>query len=92
MSTNPPEAPAEGAAGLLAVAGEVLVGLAMGFVLQLAFAAPTIAESVFARCISAIKDERVAAAEARHGEAEDRGARSAELVAHGLGQGPRLGH
>lgn len=30
-------------AGLLAVAGEVLVGLALGFVLQVAFAAPTIA-------------------------------------------------
>lgn len=32
--------------GLLAVAGEVLVGLALGFVLQLAFAAPTIAAEV----------------------------------------------
>ena len=31
------------AAGMLAVAGEVLVGLALGFVLQLAFAAPQIA-------------------------------------------------
>ncbi len=31
------------AAGLLAVAGEVLIGLALGFVLQLSFAAPTIA-------------------------------------------------
>ncbi|WP_305098537.1 flagellar biosynthetic protein FliR [Croceibacterium aestuarii] len=31
------------AAGLLAVAGEVLVGLAHGFVLQIAFAAPTLA-------------------------------------------------
>ncbi|HEU4649930.1 MAG TPA: flagellar biosynthetic protein FliR [Croceibacterium sp.] len=30
-------------AGLLAVAGEVVVGLALGFVLQIAFAAPTIA-------------------------------------------------
>ncbi|MEO1969659.1 MAG: flagellar biosynthetic protein FliR [Sphingomonadaceae bacterium] len=29
--------------GLMAVAGEVLVGLALGFVLQLAFAAPTVA-------------------------------------------------
>ena len=29
--------------GLLAIAGEVLVGLALGFVLQLAFAAPTVA-------------------------------------------------
>ena len=34
------------AAGLLAVAGEVLVGLALGFVLQLAFAAPAIAAEV----------------------------------------------
>ncbi|MBU3991603.1 MAG: flagellar biosynthetic protein FliR [Alphaproteobacteria bacterium] len=34
------------APGLLAVAGEVLVGLALGFVLQLAFAAPTIAAEV----------------------------------------------
>lgn len=33
-------------AGLLAVAGEVLVGLALGFVLQLAFAAPTVAAEV----------------------------------------------
>ncbi|WP_370187801.1 flagellar biosynthetic protein FliR [Qipengyuania sp.] len=32
--------------GLLAVAGEVLVGLALGFVLQLAFAAPTVAAEV----------------------------------------------
>ena len=32
--------------GLLAVAGEVLVGLALGFVLQLAFAAPTMAAEV----------------------------------------------
>lgn len=31
------------AAGMLAIAGEVLLGLAIGFVLQLAFAAPTIA-------------------------------------------------
>lgn len=31
------------AAGLMAIAGEVLVGLALGFVLQLAFAAPTVA-------------------------------------------------
>lgn len=30
-------------AGLLAVAGEVVVGLALGFILQIAFAAPTIA-------------------------------------------------
>ena len=30
-------------AGLLAIAGEVIVGLALGFVLQLAFAAPTVA-------------------------------------------------
>jgi len=30
-------------AGLMAVAGEVIVGLALGFVLQLAFAAPTVA-------------------------------------------------
>ena len=34
------------AAGLLSVAGEVLVGLALGFVLQLAFAAPAIAAEV----------------------------------------------
>ena len=34
------------AAGLLAMAGEVLVGLALGFVLQLAFAAPAIAAEV----------------------------------------------
>ena len=33
-------------AGLLAVAGEVLVGLALGFVLQFAFAAPTIAAEI----------------------------------------------
>jgi len=33
-------------AGLLAVAGEVLVGAALGFVLQIAFAAPTIAAEV----------------------------------------------
>ena len=33
-------------AGLLAMAGEVLVGLALGFVLQLAFAAPAIAAEV----------------------------------------------
>lgn len=33
-------------AGLLAVAGEVLIGLALGFVLQLCFAAPTIAAEV----------------------------------------------
>ncbi|MBC2670494.1 flagellar biosynthetic protein FliR [Novosphingobium piscinae] len=32
--------------GMLAVAGEVLVGLALGFVLQLSFAAPTIAAEV----------------------------------------------
>jgi len=32
--------------GILAVAGEVLVGLALGFVLQIAFAAPTIAAEV----------------------------------------------
>ena len=32
--------------GMLAVAGEVLVGLALGFVLQMAFAAPTIAAEV----------------------------------------------
>ena len=32
--------------GLLGVAGEVLVGLALGFVLQLAFAAPTLAAEV----------------------------------------------
>ena len=32
-------------AGLLAIAGEVIVGLALGFVLQLAFAAPTVARS-----------------------------------------------
>lgn len=31
------------AAGMLAIAGEVLLGLAIGFVLQIAFAAPTIA-------------------------------------------------
>ena len=34
------------AVGLLSVAGEVLVGLAMGFVLQLSFAAPTMAAEV----------------------------------------------
>lgn len=34
------------AAGLLAVAGEVLVGLALGFVLQVAFAAPVVAAEV----------------------------------------------
>lgn len=34
------------APGLLAIAGEVLVGLALGFALQLAFAAPTIAAEV----------------------------------------------
>lgn len=33
-------------AGMLAVAGEVLVGVALGFVLQLSFAAPTIAAEV----------------------------------------------
>lgn len=33
-------------AGLLAVAGEVLVGVSLGFVLQLSFAAPTIAAEV----------------------------------------------
>ena len=33
-------------AGMLAVAGEVLVGLALGFVLQLGFAAPTIAAEI----------------------------------------------
>ncbi len=33
-------------AGLLAVAGEVLVGLALGFVLQLSFAAPTIGAEI----------------------------------------------
>jgi len=33
-------------AGMLAVAGEVLVGLALGFVLQLSFAAPTMAAEV----------------------------------------------
>ncbi|MET0252330.1 MAG: flagellar biosynthetic protein FliR [Novosphingobium sp.] len=33
-------------AGLLAVAGEVLIGLALGFVLQLAFAAPVIAAEI----------------------------------------------
>ena len=32
--------------GMLAIAGEVLVGLSLGFVLQLAFAAPTIAAEV----------------------------------------------
>jgi flagellar biosynthetic protein FliR len=32
--------------GLLAMAGEVLVGLALGFVLQMAFAAPTIAAEI----------------------------------------------
>ena len=32
--------------GLLAVAGEALVGLALGFILQLAFAAPTVAAEV----------------------------------------------
>ena len=31
------------AEGMLAIAGEVIVGLALGFVLQLAFAAPTVA-------------------------------------------------
>ena len=30
-------------AGMLAIAGEVVVGLALGFILQIAFAAPTIA-------------------------------------------------
>ena len=34
------------AAGLLSVAGEVLIGLALGFVLQIAFAAPTLAAEV----------------------------------------------
>ncbi|HEY5676954.1 MAG TPA: flagellar biosynthetic protein FliR [Myxococcales bacterium] len=34
------------AAGLLAIAGEVLIGLALGFVLQFAFAAPTIAAEI----------------------------------------------
>ena len=34
------------AAGIMAIMGEVLVGLAIGFVLQLAFAAPTIAAEV----------------------------------------------
>ena len=34
------------AAGLLSLAGEVLIGLMLGFVLQLAFAAPTIAAEV----------------------------------------------
>ena len=33
-------------AGLLAVAGEVMIGLVLGFVLQIAFAAPTIAAEV----------------------------------------------
>lgn len=33
-------------AGLLAVAGEIAIGLALGFVLQIAFAAPTIAAEV----------------------------------------------
>src|SRR5690606_14819592 len=33
-------------AGLLAIAGEVAVGLALGFVLQIAFAAPTLAAEV----------------------------------------------
>lgn len=33
-------------AGMLAVAGEVLVGLSLGFVLQLSFAAPTIAAEI----------------------------------------------
>jgi len=32
--------------GLLAIAGEVVIGLAMGFILQLAFAAPTVAAEV----------------------------------------------
>lgn len=35
-------------AGLLAAAGEILVGLALGFVLQVAFAAPVVAAEVFA--------------------------------------------
>lgn len=34
------------AAGLLSLAGEVLIGLSLGFVLQIAFAAPTIAAEV----------------------------------------------
>lgn len=42
---EPPEA-LFSAAGLMAVAGEVAIGLALGFVLQIAFAAPTIAAEV----------------------------------------------
>lgn len=34
------------AAGLLSLAGEVLIGLALGFVLQIAFAAPTLAAEI----------------------------------------------
>ena len=39
-------------AGVLAVAGEVLIGLALGFVLQLCFAAPTIAAEVIGGTMS----------------------------------------
>jgi flagellar biosynthetic protein FliR len=42
---EPPEA-LFSTAGLMAVAGEVAIGLALGFVLQIAFAAPTIAAEV----------------------------------------------
>lgn len=44
-AVTPPEA-LFSAAGLLAVAGEVAVGLTLGFVLQIAFAAPVIAAEV----------------------------------------------
>jgi flagellar biosynthetic protein FliR len=44
-SIAPPEA-LFSTAGLMAVAGEIAVGLALGFVLQIAFAAPTIAAEV----------------------------------------------
>ena len=47
---SPPPPHCSRSHGMLAVAGEVLVGLSLGFVLQLAFAAPIIAAEVIGGC------------------------------------------